>query len=394
MSSGVAQLVFRISFTLLLVGMPLGRALAQPSGPGEAPRVRIQRPLQGDELIDVAVVRILGELSAVGLDVEVLHRGVPERGVVPPLEDGTYGMLAVRREQQWIELDTWAPDGGAAYTQRLDASDPQTTAEVIAVRAVEALRAKWLEYAELSNTALPSEVEQLTVQAPPPEPEPEPKSEPAPPAAPPTPEQPRPAPPETTPVADAPDPQRVELPPTPKFDTGRWTVQLLLGPNLTLEGEAGSNIGLQGGALLGTSGLHVGVSIHSSLQRPEVSAAVGRAEIDRTRYLGMVRGELELGRSATAYGMVGVGVARFAINGTKTGGEELEARDALFHRLCGSLQGGSVLWLTQSFGLFGEAEVSGLAEQMVIRMDEQAVHTFGTPTAAFGMGILLRQPIQ
>ncbi len=375
--------LFAIALSTLLSGVA-ARAQSEAS----APRVRIQRPLQGDPLIDEAVIRILGELSAVGLDVEVLHRSEVLAGELPPLDAGTHGLLAIRREGQWIELDTWAPDGGKPYSQRVDASSPQTNAEVIAVRAVEALRAKWLEYGELSNATLPEEVREFTrIDSSLPPPTSVPSEEPA---------SPRPAEEPARPATPSVDVQRPSLgfPPPPDFDTERWTLQLSLGPSLALEGAAGNNLGLHGVILFGRSGLFAGGGMGSDLQRPRVTAPVGSADFDRTRYMAVIRGELQLGNSGNLYLMGGVGLARFAINasvGTEPG---LVARDSIQHRAAGALQLGATFWLTGAFGVFAEAEAEVLDQAMVIRMDEREAYTFGGPTVALGLGLTLRQPIE
>ncbi len=372
-----------IALSTLLSGFA---ARAQPEA--SAPRVRIQRPLQGDPLIDEAVIRILGELSAVGLDVEVLHRSEVLEGELPPLEAGTHGLLAIRRESQWIELDTWAPDGGKPYSQHVDASSPQTNAEVIAVRAVEALRAKWLEYGELSDATLPEEVREFTrIDSSPPAPSPAPNEEPAPPRPI------EPSPRSTTPSVDEQRPG-LELPPLPDFDTERWMLQLSLGPSLALEGAAGNNLGLRGVILFGRSGLFAGGGMGSDLQRPRVASPAGSADFDRTRYMAVIRGEVQLGNTGNLYLMGGVGLARFAINASVGTAPGLVARDSIQHRVAGALQLGSTFWLTGAFGVFAEAEAEALDQAMVIRMDEREVYTFGGPTLALGLGLTLRQPIE
>src|SRR5262245_23593554 len=62
-------------------------------------RVRIERPLGNDTLVDESVTHTLGKLSTLKLEVEVLHRSSSAliQRQLPALESGIHGLIAIYR---------------------------------------------------------------------------------------------------------------------------------------------------------------------------------------------------------------------------------------------------------------------------------------------------------
>lgn len=346
-----------------------------------APRVRIQRSPRPDPLVDEAVVRILGELSIVGLDVEVLHR---ERTRSLPLESGVWGLLSLRREGEVVRIEAWGPGGGTPYTLDLDTRPPEITAEVVAIRGVEALRAKWLEYGELGGAPLPERVlefarAQGAIATPPPKktPTPEPRAVPPQREKPSRPKSERPAPP---PPAALPPP---------------WgNVQLGLGSSLLLETPSLDGLSLEGQLLIGRRGWFVGGGVDGALRASELDDEAGTARIERKRFLGLFQAELEFDSSWQGFLQLGLGVHRYEIDATATEPLALEARDTTEARLGGALRIGVTHWFHPVFGVYAGGELSGLMRALVVRMDERPITTLGGPATALGLGIKLRAPLR
>src|SRR5262249_35115347 len=109
---------------------------------GAAP-VLIVTPSNTSPLIDEGVVRVRGELSALGLTTENESEGKSSTTSARPAYQGT---LVFERFGDWLRIQAWNPNLAMPVTQWIDTSDPSVDAEVLAVRAVEALRAALLPY--------------------------------------------------------------------------------------------------------------------------------------------------------------------------------------------------------------------------------------------------------
>ncbi len=382
----------------VLIAVPQARAqdAVDSPTPQVRPRVRIQRSLRGDPLIDESIVRTLGELGAVDLDVEVLHRASDVGDEVGPLESNTYGLLTFDRQGDVIRVRAWGPDGAKPMEQVIDTRDQRVTAEVIAVRAVEALRAKWLQYGELTGAALPESIlEFARAQGRSPrEPAPKPPSQAAteltnePPV--------KPQPPPTAP--SPPSPPRTTIPPPPPpapppTASSAIVLQLLGGPSLTLEAPSTTHYGLDGSLMVGTRGVYLGGSISGSLTRLELKSTVGSANVARGRYLGVLRGELDLSAVSRGFIQLGVGISRYSIDANPIDDEQLEALDSVQSKPCGAMRLGFSVWPHTAIGIYLDGEVSILSKALVLRMDGQPIETLGSPAAALGMGVMVRYPI-
>ena len=139
------------------------------AGPAAADPVRVVviRPEPSGPLLDEALIRIRGELSAVGLGVEIrapdpeTPEGEPTFG---PLD---YGIVELRATESQIEIRAHAPGLDSPVVQTADPHHPGINAEVIAIRTVEALRAAMIQYArrkQARREALPKELASNLVQ--------------------------------------------------------------------------------------------------------------------------------------------------------------------------------------------------------------------------------------
>jgi hypothetical protein len=136
---------------LLLVG-PVSAA------PAPMPRVVLVRPPAAPPSVTEALVRLRGELLAAGFEAEVLElplgadvRESLER-LTPPADDhAATALVAVVASAEPGSAELWVIDRvtGKTVVRRVNAGTPDTSraAEVLAVRAVELLRASFLELA-------------------------------------------------------------------------------------------------------------------------------------------------------------------------------------------------------------------------------------------------------
>src|SRR5690606_17254810 len=107
-----------------------GRAKAETAG-----RVLIVTTPDRNALLEEGLVRVRGELAAMGLSTEPRADGEPTRTQPSPAYQGA---LVCERFGTWLRIQAWNPEATMPVTQWIDASDPAVDAEVVAVRAVEA----------------------------------------------------------------------------------------------------------------------------------------------------------------------------------------------------------------------------------------------------------------
>jgi hypothetical protein len=175
---GWLQLVVSI---LALIGVLLA---AVPASAAPA-RVLVFRPEPPSPVLEEALVRVRGELGAVGLLVEVRPIEEAPRSDSSVTGQGTYGVLVLEHAGDYVRIRAYSPDSAIPVEQQVDSTDPHVDAEVVAVRAVETLRAVMLEYARRArdkDEEIPDPVTGFTRIGPPPKkpPPPSPPKTPAP----------------------------------------------------------------------------------------------------------------------------------------------------------------------------------------------------------------------
>jgi len=142
------------------VAAALVATVAAVAGTPPMPRVVLVRPAAAPPSVSEALVRMRGELVAAGFDAEVMElplgadvRASLER-LAPPAAAGesTTALVAVVASADPGTAELWVIDRvtGKTVVRRVSAppaADPTRVAEVLAVRAVELLRASFLELA-------------------------------------------------------------------------------------------------------------------------------------------------------------------------------------------------------------------------------------------------------
>src|SRR3970282_1753578 len=99
-----------------------------------------------DPLIDEALIRARGELAGVGLETSVLIADEETLRSIPSFGAEVYGVLAFERDERHVRIRAYSPDSESPLLQEVDTHKPNVNAEVVAIRAVETLRAALLEY--------------------------------------------------------------------------------------------------------------------------------------------------------------------------------------------------------------------------------------------------------
>lgn len=360
-------------------------------------RVRIAKPLAADPLLDEAVARTLGELVALGLDVEVLQRSTSRGGESGPLEPGTHGLIEFARSAQGIRVDTWGPQGGRALSLDFAHGDSRWTAEVIAIRAVEALRARWLLQAESEAHALPPAVAELARRSgsEPPATSPIARATPDPTPAATSPAQPPPV--EITPSEPAPI-ETVREPPSfasPSTLSRDWSSQLRVGSSLMLESRGRSPWLLDASVLIRITrqaqpSLSVGFNAALPLTSLSLVDDSGSVEVRRTRGAAVLCAELPLSKWVSPFAQLGLGASHFEVDASAAPG--LLARDATRISFEATLRAGVHLWLLDALGSYAAFEASALDRELTLRVVDQVIARLGRPTFAAQLGLGLRLP--
>lgn len=332
-------------------------AHAQPA-PGVAarpevavPRVVVTAPNDASVLLKESLVRAQGELSAVGLgaDVELLPNEHGAARTANGLRDGVYGLLELEQRGSVIWIHAWAPGAAESLDARVDLAGTGVTSEVIAVRAVETLRAAMLQFAEAERGAVPEVVRGFTRFA----------------AAPAT-----PAPP---------PPTRRSEPPQRSPPLAFWA-----GPALSLHPGASPDLGAQLGLLVGPSRVFAAAGFETTLGDLHLEGEHGSADVRRQAVW------LQLGfrfRPASAWEVAtraGAGYVAFGIEGA---GEPGYHGAESTHGSLGLMLGVStVYWATRAFGLYGSVGGRIATDAPTILIAEKQVITLDRPSYVLSLG--------
>jgi hypothetical protein len=140
-----------------LAALLSGEARAAAPAPQPPPKVILVRPPAAPPAVSEALVRLRGELVAAGFDAQVVEQvlGTDVRASLEKLSPASAGaataLVAVVASAEPGSAELWVIDRvtGKTVVRRVNAgaTDPRRMAEVLSVRAVELLRASFLELA-------------------------------------------------------------------------------------------------------------------------------------------------------------------------------------------------------------------------------------------------------
>lgn len=344
----------------------------------EQARVLIHPPERTDALLDEAMIRISGELRAVGLRVEVRPPGSFPGEALDPLESGDYGAIVLSQERSRIDIHAYAPGLETPVSQSAQRTRPGMDAEVVAVRAVEALRAAMIQYARQEidasqvdghgldggrpprgRASLPEAVSDFTRITPP-----------SPSAA-----DPAPAPPGEGPTPDG------TVPPA-----APWSAWIGALGQLDLPAGKGQG-GVHGALWWHPSWLRLGLSVQHDFVGGRYEAPEGVAVLQRTSLLVLVGVTVEPWSGGYLMAAAGPGGAHYAASAQASAGFAAGSGSHVSPLI--AVQAGGGQWLTSRLGVYLLFGAESLTDGLRLRFDERDVAAAGRPTLNVATGLLL-----
>jgi hypothetical protein len=246
---------------------------------------------EADPVLDEVLVRARAELMASGLSVQI-QPSTGASGRNPLKENAAYqGALAFQRQDDVVITFAWAPGISMSLAQPSDAEDDPPDAEVIAIRAVEALRAVMLQYAsqaEADGVELSPSLRRFTRLA----------------------------------EARAPDrkPDATALDPPAPAGPVEPAMRAWLGPLVSAALAGPTSWGLRGAVTVGRGPLAAGLGIEHTWAASRLANASGQAEVRRTALFALA--ELQHPVSGVAYASLrlGAGMGHYGFDGTAAAG--------------------------------------------------------------------------
>lgn len=330
------------SLTLLLA-----LEAAAHAEPASAARVVVTASGQASALVREAMVRAEGELRAGGLHPEVYEAGArpKSRRGAASVANGVYGMLDLEVREGMLVIHAWAPGAPAPLDARVELTSPNVTAEVIAVRAVETLRAAMLQFAQTERGEVPNEVRAFTRFS-------------AAPAA------------VAGPLAATPP-----LVPPLAF----WA-----GAQAKLHAGAPPDWGAEVGLLVGPPSAFAGVAVETTVGRLRLEGEHGGADVRRQAAWLELGARFRARSSWEVSTRAAVGYAAFHITGQGEagyrGGERMHGSPAFL------LGVGSSYWLTRSLGLYANASVRLATDAPTIFIAGERTVTLERPSFVLSLG--------
>jgi len=270
----------------------------------------------------------------------------------PAAPDATNDRLTLDVQEGQIVVRVFLAGAQAPLVESVDFDGPDVTAEVIAVRAVEALRAARL---------LPSPSQRAAAPKPPSE-----------------------HPPAEHPPAEHPPPEQPSVaanaPPVP-------TLQLSLGPSFVQNSQGLPQLSAQAAVLIGPSWGFVALGAEGSLTGLDFERSAGSAQISRRRLFLQLgaRARVHQGWEVSARG--GVSYLHYGATGMAEAGYQAQELEHGTGAL--SLSFGGAYYFVRALGVY--LDLSGLVafDAARVRLADENVVTLDRPSLALGFGVLL-----
>jgi len=324
-------------------------AIAAPALGNDAPTTVIVSSNLTDARLTRALVLIRGELSALGLDVQVRSAGVAD---APSASEATSQRLSLEVKDGAIIVRVFEAGAQAPLVESVDFDGPEVTAEVIAVRAFEALRAARLLPAQAPRAAAPKA--------------------------------PAEHPPAEHPPAEHPPAERTSttrtLAPTP-------TLQLSLGPTFTQNLQGLPQLGAQAALRVGPSWGFVALGGETSLTGLDFERNAGSVQVSRSSLFLQLGARLRLHHAWEVSAGVGLSYLHYGARGVAEPG--YLAQD-LNHATGGaSLSFRGAYYFARAFGAY--LDLGGLVafDAARVRLGDESVVTLDRPSFVLGLGVLL-----
>jgi hypothetical protein len=307
-------------------------------------------PSDASALLKESLVRAQGELSAVGLgaDVELLTDEQSKPHHTRGLRPGVYGLLELEQRGSLLWIRAWAPGAAESLNARVNLAAPGVTSEVIAVRAVETLRAAMLQFTEAERGRVPEVVRGFTRFVAPPEP-----------------------------------PRGPTLPPT---EPTRRSPPLAFwaGPALSLHPGVAPDLGAQVGILVGPNRAFAGAAFETTMGGLHLEGEHGSADVRRQAVWLQLGVRFRPGSAWEVATRAGAGYAAFNIDGAGDAGYRgVDSSHGSFALMLGV---STVYWATRSFGLYGSVGGRLSTNAPTILIADKQVTTLDRPSFVLSLG--------
>jgi len=303
-----------------------------------------------DARLPRALVLIRGELSAVGLDLQVRAADALD---TPSPSDSTSERLTLDIKDGSIVVRVFAAGAQTPLVESVDPDGPEVSGEVIAVRAVEALRAARL---------LPSPTERAAAA-----PKPPPEHPPA----------------EHLPAEHPP----VEHPSAAPLVQPVPLLQLSLGPSFLQNSQGAPQLSARAAVLLGPSWGFVALGAEGSLTQPDFERAAGSVQVSRRGLFLQLGARVRVHHRWELNARSGLSYLRYGASGEAQPG--YQAQDLEHRTGAASLSLGGAYYFVRALGVY--LDVSGLVafDAARVRLADETVVTLDRPSFALGFGVLL-----
>jgi hypothetical protein len=320
-------------------------------------RVLIRLPERPDALLEEALVRVRGELSAMGLSADERLEHVESPQSPPTFDADVAGALFLTRDGSLIRIRAFGP-ASASVSQELDARASDITPEVVAVRAVEALRAVMLRVQK------------------PPEAPPKPKQVPPPPAK---------------PKALPPQPPPPVSPPPSVAPRGRGALSVWAGPSAEYDVASRTlGAGASVSVLYGSAPCFAGPALGTTLLDHKLRDASGYVLVKRSSAALRAGCALRLWRSLEAWAAVVGGGALYAVEGHANPGFIGKTGHHLSPVLGGAL--GLTLFVSRLTGLYAEVDGSFASNTPGVVANHRDLANMERPLLSAGLGLVILAP--
>ncbi|HEY0464098.1 MAG TPA: hypothetical protein VGC79_07820 [Polyangiaceae bacterium] len=323
---------------------------AVPALGGDAPSTVIVSSNISDARLTRALVLIRGELSALGLDVQVRVAETPDSAAAA--SETSSERLSLEVKDSTIVVRVFAASAQAPLVESVDLDGPDVTAEVIAVRAVEALRAAHLLPAQPQRALAPNPpVEHPPAKHPPSE---QPPAEHAPAAA----------------IA-----RTVPM------------LQLSLGPSFVQNSRGLPQLGARAAVLLGPSFGFVGLGAENSLTGLDFQRNAGSAQISRRALFLQLGARLRVHRAWEVSARAGLHYLHYGASGLAQPG--YQAQDLTHSTGAMSISFGGAYYFVRALGVY--LDLGGLVafDAARIQLADESVVVLDRPSLTLGLGVIL-----
>jgi hypothetical protein len=319
---------------------------------GAAPRVVVVAQPPRDARLERALLLIRGELAGVGLSAEILD-AEPESADVA---EGSYGLVSLEEQGTVTRIRAFAPGDPKPIVTSVDAAEAGVDAEVIAVRAVETLRAAVLQFAQTHEAGLPDAVRGFAQL---------PKRAQA-----------------ATHHDDGVPAQPTLRAPRPSAPTA----QLYIGPELVWQPRFLPNLGAQGGFAMGPRWGFVAVGLESTLYDSDESARAGHVRVSRRLFSVQFGGRFAMTRAWEVTTRAGIGYASYGVSGKPEPG--YVGVDLAHHSAVLSLAVGGAYYVARAIGVYLNVAGGVALDAPELRVAGEEVSTLDRPSLSISSGVL------